>query len=116
MNILFICTANMDRSPTSEMLFQDVPGWNTRSAGTYINAVQRISRKLINWSDTIVVMEPHHYEEISRMAPKATQKIIVLGIEDTYDRCSPELVGRLIIEMSRRFKLEEWIKKKFQCS
>lgn len=104
----------MERSPTAEMLFKDVPGWNTRSAGTNINAVQRISTEFINWAENIITMETHHYEEIIKMVPEAAPKITVLGIEDRYYRFSPALVGRLIIEMSKRFELDHWVKNKFQ--
>ena len=116
MNILFVCSANEERSPTAEMLFKDVPGWTTRSAGTNKDAVQRISQELVNWSDKIIAMETHHYEEIIRMDPEAASKVNVLGIEDRYYRCSPELLGRLIIGMSKRFELDSWVKKKFQCN
>ena len=115
MNILFVCTANMERSPTAEMLFKDVPGWTTKSAGTSINAIQKISKNLIEWADNIIVMESHHYEIIIKMVPDAGSKLVVLGIEDQYYRCSPQLVGLLIVELSKRFSLNEWIKTKFKC-
>ena len=98
------------------MLFKDYPRWITKSAGTNINAVQRISLELINWADKIIVMEAHHYEEIINMETEAALKINVLGIEDRYYRCSPALVGKVIIEMSKRFELDTWVKKKFHCS
>ena len=116
MNLLFVCSANMERSPTAEMLFKDYPSWITDSAGTNINAVQRISLELINWADKIIAMESHHYEAIIKMKEDAALKINVLGIEDRYYRCSPALIGKLIVEMSKRFELDTWVKKKFLCS
>ena len=57
MKILFVCTANEERSPTAEMVFKDVPGWETKSAGTSLDAVVPVSRELIDWADRIVVMQ-----------------------------------------------------------
>jgi predicted protein tyrosine phosphatase len=105
----------MERSPTAEILFKDVPGWITKSAGTSINAIQNVTMDLIDWADNIIVMESRHYETIIKMAPDTSSKVVVLGIEDQYYRCSPQLVGRLILEMSKRFSLNEWIKTKFKC-
>lgn len=115
MNFLFVCTLNEERSPTAEILFKDVPGWTVKSAGTEDNAVQIVTKELIDWADKIVVMENIHYEKIMKIAPDIVSKILVLGIEDKYNRCSPELIGRLIIQMSKRFQLDDWVKSKFQC-
>ena len=60
MKILFVCTANEERSPTAEMVFKDVPGWETKSAGTSPDAVVPVSRELIDWADRIVVMQSRH--------------------------------------------------------
>ena len=103
----------MERSPTAERLFNDVHDWVTRSAGTSYNAVQRISQELIEWADKVIVMEQHHFEKVIEITPEAVEKFVILGIEDRYYRFSPELVGRLIIEMSKRFNLDAWIKTKF---
>ena len=115
MNILFVCSVNEERSPTAEMVFKDVSGWNVKSAGTEENAVQRVSEELLDWADKIVVMENKHYEKIMKISPEAVSKVLVLGIEDKYYRCSPELIGLLIVQMSKRFSLDQWVKNKFQC-
>jgi predicted protein tyrosine phosphatase len=115
MNILFVCTANMERSPTAEMVFRDVPGWVVRSAGTRSNAVVPVSRELADWADQIFVMENHHLETLLESCPTCLNKTTVLGVEDIYYRCSPRLIGVLIMKMSAHFPLDTWIKKKFIC-
>jgi predicted protein tyrosine phosphatase len=105
----------MERSPTAEMVFKDVPGWNVKSAGTSINAIIPVSRELIDWADKIIVMENRHMEKLIELSPSSSSKIHVLGIDDIYYRCSPELIGLLITKISAQFPLDTWIKTKFKC-
>jgi predicted protein tyrosine phosphatase len=105
----------MERSPTAEMVFRDVPGWNVKSAGTSINAVVPVTRELINWAERIIVMENHHKEKLVKLSPKSSSKIHVLGVQDIYYKCNPELIGLLITKMSAIFQLDVWIKTKFKC-
>jgi hypothetical protein len=60
-------------------------------------------------------MEKRHYETIIKMVPDASSKVVVLGIDDQYYRCSPKLVGLLIVEISKKFSLDKWIKTKIKC-
>lgn len=115
MNLLFVCTANMERSPTAEMVFKDVPGWTVKSAGTSPDATIPITRELITWADRVVVMESKHMEKITELSRMAFRKTLVLGIKDIYYRCSPTLVGLLIMKMGALFPLDDWIKSKFNC-
>jgi len=116
MKVLFVCSANEDRSVTAEFLFQEVPGWTVKSAGTEHYANQKVTPELLDWADKIVVMEKKHYEKIIKITPDIRSKLMVLGIEDKFTRCSPELIGRLIIQMSKKFQLDDWVKNKFQCT
>ena len=115
MNILFVCKANMERSPTAEMVFKDVPGWIVKSAGTSPDSVVPITRALIDWADRVVVMETQHMEKIIELSRMAFRKTLVLGIDDIYYRCSPTLIGLLIMKMGALFPLDDWIKAKFNC-
>ena len=115
-NVLFVCTANLERSPTAEMVFKDYPGWNVRSAGTSPNAVKPVSSELLDWADHVIVMGDHHVEKISKISPESLDKTKVLHIEDRYHRCSADLIGTLIIRMSKLFPLNNWLKSKFQCN
>ncbi|MBS7630502.1 phosphotyrosine protein phosphatase [Candidatus Bathyarchaeota archaeon] len=95
--ILFVCTGNIDRSPTAEEMFKGKPGFSVKSAGTSPEAPNKISAELINWADKIFAMEEEHKREIIRIVPEAVQKTIVLGIPDVFKRNQPEL-KRLIQE------------------
>lgn len=112
-NVLFVCTANCDRSPTAEIVFRDVPGWNVKSAGTEDYANTTLSDELVEWADCIVVMEECHKKKILERWPDLKPKISSLGIEDDYKRCDPMLIGLLIKRMSLIFDLKEWISQKF---
>ena len=83
-NVLFVCSANLDRSPTAEALFQDAPGIETASAGTNNDAVTPLSEELILWADLIIVMERAHRDKIRkrfRSSLKA-QRVVCLDIPD----------------------------------
>ncbi len=99
--ILFVCTANMDRSPTAEGLLKGRDGFQVLSAGTWIHAQRRISKGLIEWADMIFVMEEQHKEAILALKPEAEKKIIVLGIPDIYPRNHPELIKALKTKLSK---------------
>ena len=115
MNILFICTANQERSPTAEMVFKDVPGWETRSAGTMKGATVLVTKEMIDWADRIVTMENHHLEKLVKISPTCFRKTQVLEIDDVYYKCSPKLIGLLVLRMSALFPLDDWVKNKFNC-
>ena len=115
MKILFVCTANLERSPTAELVFRDVPGWETRSAGTSPDAVTPLTRELITWADRVIVMESRHMDRVVELSRMAFRKTLVLGSKDVYYRCSPTLIGLLIMKMGALFPLDDWIQHKFVC-
>jgi predicted protein tyrosine phosphatase len=89
--ILFVCSGNIDRSPTAEYLLRGKEGFEVKSAGTLKSAPTVVSRELMNWADTIFVMEEHHKERLKEIDPEPDKKIVVLNIEDNYLRGDPEL-------------------------
>ncbi len=48
MNVLFLCSANRDRSLTAEQVFRDVSGWNVRSAGTESYAETQMTEEMLD--------------------------------------------------------------------
>ena len=90
--VLFVCTANIDRSPTAEDLLGQLNGFEVQSAGTWLHARRRITEELINWADIVFVMERYHKEYLLDLSPVAKNKIVVLGIPDIYPRDDPELI------------------------
>lgn len=93
--ILFVCTANVDRSPTAEAILRGVRGFEVKSAGIWPNARRRITRDLIDWADLIFAMEEYHRDVIVALKPEAVDKVIVLNIPDIYPRNDPRLVKLL---------------------
>ena len=102
--VLFVCTANMNRSPTAatwagQAFTQRFVTAQIRSAGTHAwdggpasaNATQAmlelgfdmrshrtqlVSAQLLAWADHVVVMEPMHRDKILEVAPDVADKII----------------------------------------
>jgi predicted protein tyrosine phosphatase len=95
--VLFICTANLQRSPTAERLFQNWNGnWDARSAGVMPHPEGNpLTQKLIDWADLIIVMEPIHVEHIHSYFQCPPEKLRVLNIADRYFRDDPELIRDL---------------------
>ena len=97
--MLFVCSGNIDRSPTAEALLREKEGFEVKSAGTWTGARTAVSKELIDWADMIFAMEEHHKEALIRIDQNAEAKIIVLGVDDRYLKGDPELMrvlkGRL---------------------
>ena len=93
--ILFICSYNIDRSPTAEDTFKGMEGLEVKSAGVLPWAHNPVTKELIAWADEIYVMEQRHEEALVEMVPSCEKKITVLGIPDIYRRGDPELVRLL---------------------
>jgi predicted protein tyrosine phosphatase len=104
---LFVCSANLQRSPTAEDLFQDWKGvWQTKSAGI-MPALGRnsLTQELVDWADVIVAMEQHHAEYIQTNFRLTPAKIRVLNIPDRYARNDPALVQELRRKVSGILKI-----------
>ena len=95
---LFVCTANLQRSPTAEDMFHGWKGmWEAKSAGIMPDpGGNPLSQNLIDWADVIIVMEPMHNQYIQAHFQRATSKVHVLSIPDRYFRDDPRLKGELL--------------------
>jgi len=91
--LLFICSANIDRSPTAEIYFKKE--YDTKSCGTMDSAPTKISKELIDWADKVFCMEDKHYQKVIEIEPEAESKTIVLCIEDIYIRGEQKLKEKL---------------------
>ncbi|MGK0365751.1 MAG: putative protein tyrosine phosphatase [Saprospiraceae bacterium] len=91
MNILFICSANIQRSKTAEDYFSEkYPDYNFDSAGTNAKICHKeganlVDNEMLQWADTIYVMESKHRKKVLEIARgKPFDKIVVLHIPDKY--------------------------------
>ena len=118
--ILFVCYANLRRSPTAEKVFQEmlankgyrVFGQNAfeecdaevLSAGFEVNGCGRgLSRRLGDWAEEIYVMDNWMRSELKEEYGKKGEKIISLSIPDIFNRDDPDLVELL------RTRLKEFV-------
>jgi predicted protein tyrosine phosphatase len=98
-HILFVCTANVDRSRTAEDLYRDDPRFEVRSAGTAPFAKTPLTRELMQWADRIFVMcerEDRHRTLIKLRFPDLDRPVVDLDVEDRWVRGDPELVRRVL--------------------
>ena len=103
-NVLFVCTANQQRSPTAEELYRNDRRFNVRSAGTSTLSRQPVSRELLEWADLVVVMEERHAHAIGERFPgeAAKARMVVLGIPDVFQYMDSTLQR----EIRERFEAE----------
>jgi predicted protein tyrosine phosphatase len=95
--LLFVCTVNRMRSATAHKIYEDDNRFEVRSAGTDKTANTVLSEELLNWADSIVVMEKHHRNHIRNHFPEIykNKRIVCLYIPDDYDYMQTELIGIL---------------------
>lgn len=99
MNILFVCSANKDRSKTAEDYFSEhYPNISFDSAGTNKKicnqlGINYICEQQLEEADVIYVMEQKHYKAIKEAFNTLyLSKITVLNIKDMYKYGSNELI------------------------
>ena len=75
------------RSATAYELYKDDGRFEINSAGTDPDATQVVNRGLLEWADSIVVMEKHHRNTIRKLYPDLyeSKTIVCLYIPDEYD-------------------------------
>jgi predicted protein tyrosine phosphatase len=94
MKLLFICSANVLRSPTAEAVFSRYDGIEAASAGINMDAETPVSADLVEWADVVVAMEQHHARFLQGKFGYLLRRkrVAVLGIPDRYEYMDPELV------------------------
>jgi protein-tyrosine phosphatase len=95
MNFLFVCSRNKWRSRTAETIFKNNGQHIIKSAGTASSARIKVNRSLLEWADTIFVMERKHQKQIIALAGDLdglSNKINILHIPDEYQYMDEELI------------------------
>ena len=93
-HILFVCTANVDRSRTAEDLYRGDERYEVRSAGVAPFATVPLTRDLLLWADRVFVMnenEDRHRTFIRIKFPHVDRPVIDLDIEDNWARGDRDL-------------------------
>ncbi len=95
--ILFVCSECRLRSPTAAAVFSEYKGVEANCAGTNKDCETPVSGDLIEWADTILVMEKSHKSKVSKKFRELLKgkKLAVLNIPDIYDYMEPMLVALL---------------------
>ena len=108
MKLLFVCSANMLRSPTAEAVFSRYEGIEASSAGTNSDAETPVSADLVEWADVVIAMEQHHAQFLQERFGYLLRRrrVAVLGISDRYDFMEPALIHLLKEKVDPQ--LERW--------
>ncbi|HCP98756.1 MAG TPA: phosphotyrosine protein phosphatase [Pseudoalteromonas sp.] len=103
MKVLFLCTANVQRSRTAEELFRAINKNNIyRSAGLSEKYVSKAgttlcTEEMLNWSDKVYVFEQSHIDRLQHHTGiKYIDKVTNLRIDDNYQYFQKELVLLLL--------------------
>ncbi len=106
---LFVCMANMQRSPTAETVCKGLARESNLpvecvSAGLSPMAVQPVNKDLVQKADLIFVMEHFMKEVIMRDYDVEAGRILVFNIPDVYEQDDPVLVKQLRDAMEPYFR------------
>ena len=100
LHYLFVCYANMERSPTAEAVCRRIAAENglsteTSSAGTSHGANRPVTKRIADLADKIFVMERGMLTTMLQKYGQNPAKVVCLDIPDIYERDEPELVWTL---------------------
>jgi predicted protein tyrosine phosphatase len=95
--LLFVCTVNRMRSATAHKVYETDARFEVKSAGTDKSASTVLTEELLNWAESVVVMEKHHRNHIRKHFPDIyiNKRIVCLYIPDDYDYMQTELISIL---------------------
>ena len=92
MRLLFICSANLNRSPTFQKWFEKFhPEYDVKSTGCWQGYPDRLDETILDWADWVFVMDISHEMHLKRNYRKIMEKVRVVGVSDQYDVGSSEL-------------------------
>jgi len=106
--LLFVCTANAERSPTAEDLFRTSRRYEAASAGIHPAARTVVTQDLVDWADVIFVMseaEDAHATILERSFDLSGTRVVDLGIPDMYPRGSEKLWELLRSRLGRYIRV-----------
>lgn len=85
------------RSATAHKIYETDTRFEVKSAGTDKSASTVLTDELLNWADSVIVMEKHHRNHIRKHFPDIykNKRIVCLYIPDYYDYMQTELISIL---------------------
>ena len=102
MKILFVCSANKQRSKTAEDYFAlKYSDYEFLSAGTNTKICRKegtteLTEDLLEWADKIYVMERRHLDQIQKhTGSRYYSKITILNVPDIYKYYEGNLIALL---------------------
>jgi len=102
MKILFVCSANKQRSKTAEDYFASkYDAHKFLSAGTNLKICRKegtteLTENLLEWAEIVYVMEKRHLKQIQKhTGSRYYSKIVVLDIPDVYKYYDGDLIALL---------------------
>ena len=107
--ILFVCSANVDRSKTAEDFYaEQFSEFKFHSAGTNHTICKEkgtnaLVQEDVDWADLILVMETKHRDWIYNNLETKGSQIEVLNIEDVYTYYSIKLIEILQQKCNKYF-------------
>jgi predicted protein tyrosine phosphatase len=110
MNVLFVCSANVDRSKTADDFFSEqFDQIRFNSGGTNHKICQQegtnpLTQEMVDAADMIFVMEKKHQDWIYDNLNAKGKEMIVLNIEDRYTYYSIKLIELLQQKCNRYFE------------
>lgn len=90
--VLFVCSMGILRSATAARMYAHK--YNTRSAGTWDDALIPLTRTLLDWADEIVFVNKANFKQTFDTfgAGRWCERTRVLDIPDAFPHMAPELV------------------------
>lgn len=98
--VVFVCSMGILRSATAARIYGHK--YNTRSAGTWDDALIQLDHKLMHWADEIVFVNRHNYEQVKEYYLEEhidideEFNIKVLAIPDSHLHMDPELIQAFV--------------------
>lgn len=90
--VLFVCSMGILRSATASRIYAH--RYNTRSAGSWPDALIPVTPLLLAWAEEIVFVNEENYKQVNRQYPGFGDvcKVRILNIPDNYPHMHPELI------------------------
>ncbi len=93
--VVFVCSMGILRSATAARIYAHK--YNTRSAGSFDDALIPLTHMLMAWADELVFVNQRNFQDVTDKLDAAAYDFVaskskILDIPDMYDHMHPELI------------------------